>query len=98
MVNPHISQETIISEIRINVVLSDPVKSSVLAEIYGIEKIGTIRSLFTMIMVSSTALGPLFIGSLMDIGLPVEHISLVLAVLVFGAIINNQRIRSHKNT
>lgn len=48
--------------------IASTVKSAMFAEIYGPEVIGRIRSLFGMIMVLSTALGPISFGLLLDFG------------------------------
>lgn len=48
--------------------LSQTVGTAVWAEIYGVERLGTIRSFATMLMVGGTALGPLAIGLLLDSG------------------------------
>ncbi len=72
--------------------LSGPVKSALFAELYGTERLGTVRSLFTMIMVVSTALGPLLVGNLMDWNVSLEVILGSMIVLVAGAVINCQRI------
>lgn len=71
----------------ISVGLSGPVKSAVIAEVYGVEKIGAIRSLFTMVMVVSTALGPLFVGFLLDAKFSVNSIFIFLLLpLVISAV------------
>lgn len=44
------------------------IKNALFAEVFGTEIIGTVRSLFTTVMVFSTALGPLFFGLLLDGG------------------------------
>lgn len=44
------------------------IKNALFAELFGTEIIGTVRSLFTTVMVFSTALGPLFFGLLLDSG------------------------------
>ena len=72
--------------------MAGTVKSAVLAEVYGIEKLGTIRSLFTMFMVLSTALGPLVVGSLMDWGVTFQQIMLGLSAMIFLAALNAQRM------
>ncbi|MDT0641752.1 MFS transporter [Zunongwangia sp. F363] len=73
--------------------MSGTVKTAIIAEMYGLEKMGAIRSVFTMFMVVSTALGPLVIGLLIDWEVNFSNIML----LIFGAIllanINSQRIR-----
>lgn len=53
--------------------LGNPVKSAVQAELFGVEYIGTIRSLFTALMVVSTALGPAIFGLMLDAGLSFEQ-------------------------
>ena len=76
----------------ISVGMAGTVKSAVLAEVFGTEKLGTIRSVFTMFMVFSTALGPLIFGSLMDMGIEFESILLVTAAILGLIILNAQRI------
>ena len=80
----------------ISVGMAGTVKSAVLAEVYGIEKLGTIRSVFTMFMVLSTALGPLIFGTLMDIGIEFESILLATAIILGLIILNAQRIQNIK--
>ena len=71
------------------------VKTSVIAEIYGTEKMGVIRSIFTMFMVVSTALGPLIVGMLMDAGIDFEVIILSIFAVMLLTILNSQRISSY---
>ncbi len=47
---------------------SGTIKNALFAEVFGIRIIGTVRSVFTMVMVFSTALGPLTFGLLLDAG------------------------------
>ncbi|MGX1024596.1 nitrate/nitrite transporter [Flavobacterium sp. CS20] len=77
----------------ITVGMSGTIKTSVLAEIYGVKKLGTIRSLFTMFMVLSTALGPLLIGQMIDMGLSIKIIMISLSIFVLLCILNAQRIK-----
>lgn len=72
--------------------LSGTVTTAALAEVYGVEKLGTIRSLFTMFMVLSTALGPLILGSLIDQDVPFYGLMLFLFGLLMLATLNAQRI------
>lgn len=74
--------------------MAGTVKSAVLAEVYGVEKLGAIRSLFTMFMVLSTALGPLILGVMMDVKIPFYGLMLFLFGLVLLATLNAQRIKS----
>ncbi len=78
----------------ITVGMAGTIKSSILAEVYGIEKLGAIRSLYTMFMVISTALGPLLIGIMIDKGLSIETIMLSLFAFILVCLVNAQRIKS----
>jgi len=76
------------------------IKTSVFAELYPPEKLGTIRSLFTMIMVISTATAPVIFGYLLDNGVGFNYLAKVaiwiaLAVIVFNIKILNYRPRIH---
>lgn len=44
------------------------IKNALLAEVYGIRVIGRVRSVFTTVMVVSTALGPVTFGIMLDAG------------------------------
>jgi MFS family permease len=50
------------------------------AEIYGVENLGAIKSLFHAIAVFATALGPLIMGVMMDQGIAIENICLIFAI------------------
>jgi len=78
----------------VTVGMSGTVKSSILAEVYGIEKLGAIRSLFTMFMVISTALGPWLIGLMIDANYSIETIMMSLFVFVLICALNAQRIKN----
>ncbi|MCC9166555.1 hypothetical protein [Pontibacter harenae] len=52
--------------------MSSIVTSAVIAEMYGTDKVGQVRNLFSMIMVFSTALAPVAIGLLLDHGVTVS--------------------------
>jgi MFS family permease len=58
------------------------IKNAILAEIYGVNKIGQVRSLFTMVMVLSTALAPLLFGVLLDQGVSFEQLAMGSAVVL----------------
>lgn len=81
----------------ITVGMSGTVKTSLIAEIYGTEKMGAIRSVFTMFMVISTALGPMVVGLLMDAGVAFENIVFGIFVVMVLTVLNSQRIRSVKS-
>lgn len=68
------------------------VKTAVVAETYGTEKLGTIRSFFNMFMIFSTALGPLVIGTMMDFSATFSLLIFTLAALLGIAFFNSQRL------
>ena len=74
--------------------MAGTVKTSLLAEIYGTEKMGAIRSIFTMFMVISTALGPLLVGYLIDGGMDFSTIILILFAAMILVVLNSQRIKN----
>ena len=75
--------------------LSGTVKTSLIAELYGTEKMGAIRSVFTMFSVISTALGPLVVGLLMDAGVSFEIIMAGIFAATLIIVLNSQRIRAY---
>lgn len=77
--------------------MAGTIKSATLAELYGVEKLGAIRSLFTMFMVISTALGPFLVGILIHLGVSFTNIMLSLMLFVTLAILNAQRIKNVLN-
>lgn len=76
----------------ITVGISGTVQTALIAEIYGTAKMGTIRSMFTMFMVISTALGPLLVGFLIDLHMSFSTIMLLIFAAMLLVTINNQRI------
>lgn len=54
--------------------LAQTTVTAVWAEIYGVGRLGTIRSFATMLMVVGTALGPVALGALLDAGVSVAAI------------------------
>jgi MFS family permease len=72
------------------------IKTAVFAELYSIKKIGTIRSLFTMIMVISTATGPMVFGYLLDQGISFSQIALVSYIILVAIIANSFLILKFK--
>ena len=75
--------------------ISGTVRTSVIAEIYGTEQLGLIRSVFTMFMVFSTAMGSLVVGLLIDAGLSFETIILGIFSAMLLTILNSQRIEQY---
>ena len=68
--------------------ISGTVKTAIIAEIYGTKNLGAIRSIFTMFMVISTALGPLLVGLLIDNNFSVSTILLCLSILLILVFFN----------
>lgn len=77
--------------------MAGTVKTAILAELFGTEKLGTIRSMFTVFMVLSTAIGPLVVGVMMDYDIAFQWIIFSLVVMLILVIINAQRISSRPN-
>ena len=57
------------------------VTTSLLAEAYGTERLGSIRATAASVMVVSTALSPLIFGVLVDAGMPVDALIASLGVV-----------------
>jgi len=77
--------------------LGNPIRTAVLAEIYGISSLGKIRSYFATIMVISTAVGPPIFGYLMDRKVPLNGIFLSSAAIVLVIILMSFKISaSHR--
>lgn len=74
------------------------VKPAIIAEIYGIHRIGQVRSLFTVVMVTSTALAPLIYGIALDMGVTFEQIGLLSFGMVLLITIHTLRIYKFKKT
>lgn len=72
--------------------IAGTVKTAVIAEVYGTARMGTIRSLFTMFMVFSTALGPLIVGALLDYGVTFSWSIFLLFAFMILAQLNGIRI------
>ncbi|MCH8524973.1 MAG: MFS transporter, partial [Balneolales bacterium] len=68
------------------------VKNAIVAEIYGVSRIGQVRSLFMMFMVFSTALAPLLFGILLDNGITFEQIALGSAATLVLVTLHTFRI------
>ena len=58
------------------------VSNALYAETYGVKSLGSIRSIFTFIMVISTAAGPVVYSALLDSGLNFNHIHLMLSAVI----------------
>jgi len=63
--------------------LAHTVTSAMWAEVFGVERLGTIRSFSVMLMVAGTAAGPALVGPMIDAGWSVALIAALFAA--FGA-------------
>ena len=78
----------------LSVGLSSTVNTALLAEIYGTENLGSIRSFFATLIVLSTAVSPALFDWLLDRGSTLSFISGVSLTLVLFTIIISFRINS----
>ena len=69
--------------------INSPLKSSLLAEVYGTKYLGSIRSLLSMIAVIGTAVSPVVFGLLLDRGIGFDFIAGLSATLVLLVILVN---------
>lgn len=74
---------------------SSTVKTALLAEIYGIENLGSIKSMATIAMVLGTAISPALFGLALDNGLGFRFIGIVTAGIVFSIMILCSRLRHY---
>lgn len=66
---------------------SGPVGGALWAEVYGTEKLGSIRSLVTSLMVLTTALAPVLLGAMIDAGQSVTQVLNTLGAGVLVAVV-----------
>ena len=78
--------------------LSNIVSTAIIAELYGAKKVGLVRSLFSMIMVFSSAVAPLVIGLLLDHHFNMSEIALGCSALILISCLNSFRIKTLKPT
>lgn len=71
------------------------IKNALLAEIYGVQVIGRVRSVFTTVMVVSTGLGPITFGIMLDADWPFHLIFTVVAIAMAGTVGNGWRRLNH---
>jgi MFS family permease len=72
------------------------IKNALFAEVFGTAIIGSVRSVFHMVMVFSTALGPISFGLLLDNGWSYGNVFLLSAGVVFGVLCWSFLIKSIK--
>ena len=75
---------------------SGVLNTAVIAELYGTDQIGKVRSMFTVISVFSTAIAPLIFGILLDQLIPFTFMAYGCVVFLVVVIINSLRIRKFK--
>jgi hypothetical protein len=67
---------------------------AIIADVYGKARVGQLRSLFSMVMVLSTAITPLVFGALLDVGISIGTLALSSEVVLAGAALNSLRLWS----
>lgn len=72
--------------------LGSTINSALLAEVFGITYLGTVRSLFAALMVVSTALSPAIFGVLLDAGLSFEEVFSLASLFLLFTIVWSFRI------
>ncbi len=78
--------------------MNSPVTSSLYAEIFGTRSLGTVRSLFTFVMVVSTALGPVVYSFFLDRGASFNQIHyVVMGVIIINMLFILLRMRKLSN-
>ncbi|AHM58478.1 major facilitator superfamily mfs_1 [Flammeovirgaceae bacterium 311] len=78
--------------------VGNTVKSALQAEMFGVQYLGTVRSLFSALMVVSTAMGPAAFGLLLDAGFSFEWVFAFAAAYVVLTILWNFRLKTRKET
>jgi MFS family permease len=73
------------------------INSAVIAELYGVDQIGKVRSLFSVMGVFSTAMAPLVFGVLLDLGVSFDTLGYISALIMAASILNGMRIRKYRN-
>ena len=73
--------------IGINTGIAHTAVSAMWAEVYGVAHLGAIKSLTTALSVFASALGPVIMGALMDLGMPIQHVCLVFSLYTVGGAI-----------
>jgi hypothetical protein len=67
---------------------------AIVADVYGTACVGQVRSLFSLVMVLSTALIPLVFEALLDVGISIGTLALSSEVVLAGAALNSLRLWS----
>jgi MFS family permease len=75
--------------------MANPLKSALWAEMYGVDNIGQVRSVFASLMVFGTALSPFIMGFLLDTRFSVDLIFGMAAVSCVLAMILSFQTMKH---
>ncbi len=84
-----LSPMVFLSLIGVTVGLSGVITSAVIAEVYGTQNIGKIRSLFSVLMVIGAAIGPVSYGLLLDFGHSFRFIALASSAALLVIAVTN---------
>tara|TARA_R100001143_G_C3361063_1_gene135823 strand:+ start:3432 stop:4652 length:1221 start_codon:yes stop_codon:yes gene_type:complete len=76
--------------------LGSTIKSALLAEMYGSERIGTVQSLFTTFMVLSTASSPILVGTMLDSTFTMHDILYLAIVTTVVSVLLSFRVITSK--
>ncbi len=82
----------LVSGLGLSVGLGGTLLNTSLAELYGTARLGTVRSVYAMSMVLSTAIGPAAFGLLLDAGWSFDDLARLSLALVLAATLNALRI------
>ncbi len=74
------------------------VKTAALAEVYGVQSIGRVRSIFSVVAVFSTAIAPMIFGLLLDRGVTFEAIAWGCAALLAAGMAGATQIGKYRLT
>jgi VIT1/CCC1 family predicted Fe2+/Mn2+ transporter len=76
--------------------LNPTISNAIYAEEYGTQSLGTVRSLFTFVMVGSTAAGPIVYSLLLDKGLTFTQIHYLAILIICANILTLLLLRKKK--
>jgi MFS family permease len=80
-----------LSLLGISVGMGVTTESNVITEVYGIRNLGTVRSVFSFLAITGSALGPLCMSILMDLGLKFESVFEISLTILTVISINSLR-------
>ncbi len=62
--------------------VNSTISNALYAEIYGTKSLGTVRSLYSFIMIIGTALGPVAYSLMLDSGLKFSDINVIISIVI----------------